>query len=215
MNAVINHLVEKEGISADRFIFKYGEMNGDCNTVDLRDGTGEEGPDYSSCSSPQLTLAEDNHFCFDYTKKPFDRAAGFIRRLIKGFYILINFLFLRIITNPLIFVPKSLTLPTFMRLTVIFVFLAITAVSCSKFAKVQKSNDYEYKLRMAEKYYVAKKYHFASQLYAELFPLLKGQPQSEDLFYKYALLQLLPQRLAKCGITLQTICRSIPQQSQS
>ncbi|NML22659.1 outer membrane protein assembly factor BamD [Pseudoflavitalea sp. G-6-1-2] len=73
-----------------------------------------------------------------------------------------------------------------MRLSFILLFLALTAASCSKFAKVQKSNDYEYKLRMAEKYYVAKKYHFASQLYSELFPLLKGQPQFEDLFYKYA-----------------------------
>jgi outer membrane protein assembly factor BamD len=39
---------------------------------------------------------------------------------------------------------------------------------------------------MAEKYYVAQKYHFAQQLYEELFPLMKGQPQFEDLFYKYA-----------------------------
>ncbi len=41
---MINCLVEKEGISADRFIFKYGQEGGDCNTVDLRDGTQEEGP---------------------------------------------------------------------------------------------------------------------------------------------------------------------------
>ena len=44
VNKVISHMVEKEGISSDRFIFKYGEL-GDCNTVDLRAaGTGEEGP---------------------------------------------------------------------------------------------------------------------------------------------------------------------------
>ncbi|WP_241237875.1 OmpA family protein [Pseudoflavitalea rhizosphaerae] len=54
VNAVINHLVEKEGISADRFIFKYGEMNGDCNTVDLRDGTGEEGPTTVPAPHPNL-----------------------------------------------------------------------------------------------------------------------------------------------------------------
>src|SRR5262249_38489780 len=36
VNAVINHLVEKEGISADRFIFNYGQEGGDCNTVDLQ-----------------------------------------------------------------------------------------------------------------------------------------------------------------------------------
>ncbi|WEK35852.1 MAG: outer membrane protein assembly factor BamD [Candidatus Pseudobacter hemicellulosilyticus] len=73
-----------------------------------------------------------------------------------------------------------------MRLPVIALLLAFSFVSCSKFAKVQKSTDYDYKLRMAEKYYVEKKYHFAQQLYEELFPLMKGQPQFEDLFYKYA-----------------------------
>ncbi|WP_126973442.1 OmpA family protein [Gynurincola endophyticus] len=54
VNAVINHLVEKEGISADRFIFKYGELGGDCNTVDLRDGTGEEGPTTVPAPHPNL-----------------------------------------------------------------------------------------------------------------------------------------------------------------
>lgn len=73
-----------------------------------------------------------------------------------------------------------------MRSAVLIVLFAISVVSCSKFAKVQKSNDYNYKLRMAEKYYVQKKYNYAQQLYEELFPLLKGQPQFEDLFYKYA-----------------------------
>lgn len=73
-----------------------------------------------------------------------------------------------------------------MRLSSLILILAVTLASCSKFAKVQKSTDYDYKLRMAEKYYVAKKYNFAQQLYEELFPIYKGQPQFEDLFYKYA-----------------------------
>ncbi|MEP7256876.1 MAG: outer membrane protein assembly factor BamD [Flavitalea sp.] len=64
--------------------------------------------------------------------------------------------------------------------------LVILAVSCSKFAKVQKSNDYEYKLRMAEKYYAEKKYNYSQQLYEELFPVFKGDVKFEDLFYKYA-----------------------------
>ena len=73
-----------------------------------------------------------------------------------------------------------------MKSAFLIVFFALGIASCSKFAKVQKSNDYDYKLRMAEKYYVAKKYNYAKQLYEELFPLLKGQPQFEDLFYKFA-----------------------------
>jgi outer membrane protein OmpA-like peptidoglycan-associated protein len=55
VNAVITYLVEKEGISADRFIFKYGEEGGDCNTVDLRAaGEGEEGPNTVPAPHPNL-----------------------------------------------------------------------------------------------------------------------------------------------------------------
>ncbi|MET0245082.1 MAG: outer membrane protein assembly factor BamD [Flavitalea sp.] len=73
-----------------------------------------------------------------------------------------------------------------MRSIFLILILFVGFTSCSKFAKVQKSTDYDYKLRMAEKYYVAKKYNYAQQLYEELFPIFKGQPQFEDLFYKYA-----------------------------
>lgn len=54
VNAIINYLIDKEGISGDRFIFKYGEAGGDCNTVDLRDGTGEEGPTTVPAPHPNL-----------------------------------------------------------------------------------------------------------------------------------------------------------------
>jgi hypothetical protein len=35
-------MVEKEGISADRFYFNYGQEGGDCNTVDLRAANPDE-----------------------------------------------------------------------------------------------------------------------------------------------------------------------------
>jgi outer membrane protein OmpA-like peptidoglycan-associated protein len=54
VNAVIKYLVEKEGISEDRFIFKYGQGEGDGNTVDLKDGTGEEGPNTVPAPHPNL-----------------------------------------------------------------------------------------------------------------------------------------------------------------
>jgi outer membrane protein assembly factor BamD len=59
--------------------------------------------------------------------------------------------------------------------------------SCaSKFTKIVKSTDYEYKLKMAEKYYAEKKYTQAQVLFEDLFPILKGTPRFEDLYYKYA-----------------------------
>jgi outer membrane protein OmpA-like peptidoglycan-associated protein len=54
VNAIINYLVEKEGVSSDRFIFRYGQSGGDENTVDLRDGTGEEGPNTVPAPHPNL-----------------------------------------------------------------------------------------------------------------------------------------------------------------
>jgi outer membrane protein assembly factor BamD len=39
---------------------------------------------------------------------------------------------------------------------------------------------------MAEEYYSKKKYRQAQTLYEELFPIYKGSPQFEDLYYKYA-----------------------------
>lgn len=54
VNTVIAYLVEKEGISAERFVFKYGQVGGDCNTVDLRDGSQEEGPTTVPAPHPGL-----------------------------------------------------------------------------------------------------------------------------------------------------------------
>ncbi|MCW3073027.1 MAG: rane protein [Flaviaesturariibacter sp.] len=55
VNAVINYMVEKEGIAADRFIFQYGQEGGDCNTVDLRAANeGEEGPTTVPAPHPSL-----------------------------------------------------------------------------------------------------------------------------------------------------------------
>lgn len=69
----------------------------------------------------------------------------------------------------------------------IFVFLLVgSCLACNNFAKVQKSSDYDYKLRMAEQYYAKKKYNYAQQLYEEMFPVLKGTERFEDVYYKYA-----------------------------
>lgn len=62
----------------------------------------------------------------------------------------------------------------------------LVATSCSKFAKVQKSTDYDFKLKKANEYYDKKQYNFAQQLYEELFPIFKGTDKFEDVYYRYA-----------------------------
>jgi len=59
VNAVINYMVDSEGISADRFIFNYGQEGGDCNTVDIRAAAeGEDGP--TTVEPPHPNLRKKN-----------------------------------------------------------------------------------------------------------------------------------------------------------
>jgi len=56
VNAVINYMVDKEGISADRFFWNYGQEGGDCNTVDLRAaGADEQGQTTVPAPHPNLS----------------------------------------------------------------------------------------------------------------------------------------------------------------
>lgn len=74
-----------------------------------------------------------------------------------------------------------------MKIAVRFLVLLLLFCSCnSKFGKVLKSKDNEYKYKMAEQYYAQKKYDKASQLFEELFPYVKGTARFEDMYYKYA-----------------------------
>lgn len=69
----------------------------------------------------------------------------------------------------------------------LYIFLICFSVSsCSKYAKVEKSKDDNYKLAKADEYYAKKKYRFAQQLYEGLFPVFKGTQKFEDIYYKYA-----------------------------
>lgn len=65
-------------------------------------------------------------------------------------------------------------------------FLLLCLNACNKFNKIQKSNDYDYKLKMAEEFFQKGKYSKAQVLYEELFPVFKGTQKFEDLYYKYA-----------------------------
>ncbi len=73
-----------------------------------------------------------------------------------------------------------------MRVLILFLLIGSLFSCTSKFAKVQKSKDYEYKYKKAEEYYAAKKYVFAQQLYEDLSPYIRGTARYEDLYYKLA-----------------------------
>ena len=71
-----------------------------------------------------------------------------------------------------------------MRLFTVLLIGVLAFTSCSHFSKVLKSNDYDYKLRVADKYYADKDYNHAQQLFEELFRVFKGSEHFEDIYYK-------------------------------
>jgi len=71
---------------------------------------------------------------------------------------------------------------------IITVLLAVIILSsCGKgINKILKNPDPEYKLRMAEKYFVQKKYNKAQVLYEDVMPFYKTRAEFQDIYYKYA-----------------------------
>jgi len=73
----------------------------------------------------------------------------------------------------------------FMRLVSILLITFLFA-ACNGISKVLKNKDPEYKLRMAEKYYVKKKYNYAYQLFEDIIPYYKTSKEFENIYYKMA-----------------------------
>jgi len=58
---------------------------------------------------------------------------------------------------------------------------------CSKsMTKILKNPDPEFKLRIAEQYFVKKKYNKAQIIYEDIMPYFKTRPEFQDIYYKYA-----------------------------
>jgi outer membrane protein assembly factor BamD len=66
------------------------------------------------------------------------------------------------------------------------VIILVLSACSNKLTKTLKSTDNEYKLKVAENYYVQKKYNNAQVIFEDLMPTFKGTPKFEDLYYKYA-----------------------------
>jgi outer membrane protein assembly factor BamD len=67
------------------------------------------------------------------------------------------------------------------------VIVAVILGSCSRgISKILKNPDPAYKLRIAEQYFVKKKYNHAQEIYEDIMPYYKATKEFEDIYYKYA-----------------------------
>lgn len=95
------------------------------------------------------------------------------------------------------------------RLLPIFFLFAFTSCA-TKYSKVLKSKDNEYKLKMADEYYSRKQYAHAQELYQDLFTYLRGKPQNEEAYYRYAYCALYLKDYEAAGLAFQTFTENFP-----
>lgn len=99
------------------------------------------------------------------------------------------------------------------QLRIIFFLLLFAISSCSKFSKLQKSDDLDVKREGAYAYYDKKDFYRSSQLLEELIPLLKGTENAEKAEFLYAMcqyeLRLLESSAFYFDYFLETYPRSI------
>ncbi len=71
--------------------------------------------------------------------------------------------------------------------TLIIVAFVSVLASCNKsMTKLLKNPDPQYKLRMAEQFFVKKKYNKAQVVYEDVMPYFRQTKDFEDIYYKYA-----------------------------
>ncbi len=73
-----------------------------------------------------------------------------------------------------------------MKNNIIIIIAVFLLAGCGGINKILKSNDPEYKLRIAEQYFAKKKYSKAQSLYEDIMPYYRSQKEFEDIYYKFA-----------------------------
>lgn len=74
--------------------------------------------------------------------------------------------------------------------TLIFgLILALSTASCSKFRKIQKSEDWRVKYEAGLNYYAKKDYYRSAMLFEEILPVVRGLPEGEKVEFYLAYCQ--------------------------
>jgi outer membrane protein assembly factor BamD len=75
------------------------------------------------------------------------------------------------------------------RRTIFAILIVLIAVSCGKFRKLEKSEDWRVKYEGGVKYYEKKDYYHASILFESILPIVRGLPEGEKVQFYLAYCQ--------------------------
>jgi len=68
----------------------------------------------------------------------------------------------------------------------VFIVTLAVITSCSKFRKIQKSDDWQVKYRASLEYYENEDYYRSSILFEEIIPIMRGRPEAEKVQFYFA-----------------------------
>lgn len=73
-----------------------------------------------------------------------------------------------------------------LRIVLMMLVAGMLSVSCSKFRKIEKSEDWRVKYDAAMEYYENKDYYRSSTLFEQILPIVRGLPEGEKVQFYYA-----------------------------
>ncbi len=97
-----------------------------------------------------------------------------------------------------------------MRFLVFIGVLIVSLSACSKYQKVLKSTDLDYKYKMANSYYDEGKYLKALPIYEELIAIYRGTSKAEDIYYRYAFCEYYLGDLILANYRFENFSRTYP-----
>ncbi len=68
----------------------------------------------------------------------------------------------------------------------VFIVTLAVITSCSKFRKIQKSDDWDVKYKASIEYYENEDYYRSSILFEEILPIMRGRPEAEKVQFYFA-----------------------------
>ena len=92
---------------------------------------------------------------------------------------------------------------------------ALSIASCSKFSKIQKSQDMEAKYKAAVEYYEKKNYYQALQLFEELVTVFRGTVKAEDTYYYYCMCYYLTGDFTVAAYHFNNFSQTFPNSSKA
>lgn len=91
-------------------------------------------------------------------------------------------------THEFSYICRLMQLRSLLNATICFA-IVLTVVGCSKFRKIQKSEDWRVRYEAGLNYYAKKDYYRASMLFEDILPIVRGLPEGEKVEFYLAYCQ--------------------------